>query len=172
MNQEGFDAVIEAQGEALATLHENAAGARQQSQTNGNGINKNSKILLAVMFVSLAALSFNILDNHKQKTITENHINKNFYQACAFDLAGKSIDDINLRINKMFDYDYETAMDCHDNKLFLSKAKELGAKRVADALKLRFELLGNREAFEAIQRMSKAIATDPEGWKAFLNEQN
>lgn len=34
MNQGGFDAVIEAQGEAKATLHENAAGARQSSAVN------------------------------------------------------------------------------------------------------------------------------------------
>ena len=34
MNQEGFDAVIEAQGEAVATLHENAAGSRQSSGLN------------------------------------------------------------------------------------------------------------------------------------------
>ena len=34
MNQGGFDAVIEAQGEAVATLHENAAGARQLSGLN------------------------------------------------------------------------------------------------------------------------------------------
>jgi hypothetical protein len=34
MNQEGFDAVIEAQGESVATLHDNAAGARQSSGLN------------------------------------------------------------------------------------------------------------------------------------------
>ena len=34
MNQGGFDAVIEAQGEAVATLHENAAGSRQSSGLN------------------------------------------------------------------------------------------------------------------------------------------
>lgn len=172
MNQGGFDAVIEAQGEAKATLHNNAAGARQQCQTNGKGINRNFKVLLAVMLASLVALSFNVFNYYNQQTITTKHINKNFYQACAFDLAGRSIDDINFRINKMFDYDYETAIDYHDEKSYLSKAKELGAKRVVEALKMRFELLKNKEAFEAIQRMSAAIGTDPEGWKAFVNEQN
>ena len=34
MNQEGFDAVIEAQGESVATLHDNAAGARRSSGLN------------------------------------------------------------------------------------------------------------------------------------------
>lgn len=34
MSQVGIDALIEAQGEAVATLHENAAGARQSSGLN------------------------------------------------------------------------------------------------------------------------------------------
>ena len=34
MNQEGFDALIEAQAESTATLHENAVGARQSSGLN------------------------------------------------------------------------------------------------------------------------------------------
>ena len=40
MSQTGIDLLIEEQGEATATLHENAAGARQQSQTNGKGISR------------------------------------------------------------------------------------------------------------------------------------
>lgn len=172
MSQEGFDAVIEEQGEATATLHENAAGARQQSQINGKGISRIFYLLIIVALLVGAGFGFSAFDEYKQRTIINKHISKNFYQAVAFDLAGKEMEFINARINKMFEFDYITTKEMHRGRSFASEANELGAKRVAEALKLRFELLDDREAFEAIQRMSKAIETDLEGWKAFLNEQN
>jgi len=48
MSQGGFDALIEAQGEAKATLHENAAGARQSSGLNTK--------LIAVVILLLAGV--------------------------------------------------------------------------------------------------------------------
>ena len=49
MNQEGFDALIEAQGEAKATLHDNAAGARQSSGLN-------TKLIVVVVILLLAGV--------------------------------------------------------------------------------------------------------------------
>jgi len=171
MNQAGFDAVIEAQGELTATLHDNAAGARQQSQTNGKGISRIFYLLIIVALLGSVGVSFSAFDEYKQRAIINKHISKNFYQAVAFDLSGKEMKVINARINKMFEFDYVTTKDMHRGRSFAAEANELGAERVAEALKLRFELLDDREAFEAIQRMSKAIKSDPEGWKAFVNEQ-
>ena len=172
MSQTGIDVLIEAQGEARATLHENAAEARQQSQTNGKGISRNFAMLIVIALLAITGVGFSAFDKHKQHTIINKHISKNFYQAVAFDLSGKEAEIINARINKMFEFDYITTKEMHRSRSFAAEANELGAKRVAEALKLRFELLDDREAFEAIQRMSKAIQSDPEGGNAFLNEQN
>ena len=49
MSQGGFDALIEAQGEAKATLHDNAAGSRQSSGLNTK--------LLVVVIVLLAGFA-------------------------------------------------------------------------------------------------------------------
>ena len=171
MSQTGIDLLIEEQGEATATLHENAAGARQQSQTNGKGISRIFYLLIIVFLLGSAGVGFSAFDEYKQRTIINKHISKNFYQAVAFDLSGKEIKLINARINKMFEFDYITTKEMHRGRSFATEANELGAKRVAEALKLRFELLDDRKAFETIQRMSKAIKSDPEGWNAFVNEQ-
>mgnify|MGYP003120629309 CR=1 FL=1 len=171
MSQEGIDVLIEEQGNATATLHENAAGARQQSQTNGKEISRIFYLLIIVVLLGSAGVGLSAIDEYKQLTIINKHISKNFYQAVAFDLSGKKMKFINARINKMFEFDYITTKEMHKGRSFAAKANELGAKRVAEALKLRFELLDDREAFEAIQQMSRAIKSDPEGWNAFVNEQ-
>ena len=51
MNQEKFDVVIEAQGEAKATLHENAAGSRQSSGLN-------TKLLVIVILLLAGVVVF------------------------------------------------------------------------------------------------------------------
>ena len=171
MSETGIDVLIEEQGNATATLHENAAGARQQSQTNGKEISRIFYLLIIVVLLGSAGVGLSALDEYKQRIIRNKHISKNFYQAVAFDLSGKEMKFINARINKMFEFDYITTKEMHRGTSFAAKANELGAKRVAGALKLRFELLDDREAFEAIQQMSRAIKSDPEGWNAFVNEQ-
>ena len=171
MSQTGIDVLIEEQGNATATLHENAAGGRQQRQTNGKRISRNFYLLIIVALLGSAGVGFSAFDEYKQRTIINKHISKNFYQAVAFDLSGKEMKFVNARINKMFEFNYITTKEMHRGRSFATEANELGAKRVAEALRLRFELLDDREAFEAIQRMSKAIKNDPKGWNAFSSEQ-
>lgn len=62
MSQGGFDALIEAQGEAKATLHENAAGARQSS-----GLNTKLIAVVILLLAGVVVFAATPLKNERQQ---------------------------------------------------------------------------------------------------------
>lgn len=93
---------------------------------------------------------------------------KLFYQAVAIDKSGGSMDDINYALNKMYNFDYERLRELHSPK-FLEEAEKMKAHRVIEGIKKRDELFKDRESFEAIRRLSKAVEKNPAAWEDFIN---
>ena len=62
MSQGGFDALIEAQGEATATLHDNAAGSRQLS-----GLNTKLLVIVILLLAGFAGFAAKPTKNERQQ---------------------------------------------------------------------------------------------------------
>tara|TARA_R100000664_G_C2734071_1_gene123958 strand:- start:293 stop:829 length:537 start_codon:yes stop_codon:yes gene_type:complete len=92
---------------------------------------------------------------------------KLFYQAVAIDLSGGDINDLNQKLNKMYDYECDRIKLLH-NPRFLAEAEEMKAHRVVKGMKERAALLKDRDAFEAIRRLAKAVEKNPEVWEYFV----
>ena len=127
-------------------------------------------ILIAVVTIAASSASgvvrfYQTEDNGRLDRRT---VAKLFYQAVAIDKSGGSMDDINYALNKMYDFEYDRLLQLHDPK-FLEEAEKMKSYRVIEGIKKRDELFKDRESFEAIRRLSKAVEKNPAAWEDFIN---
>lgn len=124
MSQVGIDALIEAQGEAVATLHENAAGARQSSGLNTKLLFV--AILLLAGFAGFAA----------KPTKTERQQAYDLYRQAKQQEKNGDENAASLAVQKMFKLDWiQTEMSDNWRERRIKNSTDKGYKIVPATIK-------------------------------------
>ena len=146
--------VLEVEGNALLKCrnqqNEREAQHHDESTSTFYISKKIYKIALAILVgfivvvTSSASGVIQFYQTEENSRLDRRTVSKLFYQAVAIDLSG-------------------------GDPRFLEKAKEMKAYRVVEGINSRNELLKDREAFEAIQRLSEAVKRNPVAWEDFVS---
>lgn len=170
--------VLEVEGNALLKCrnqqNEREAQHHDESTSTFYISKKIYKIALAILVgfivvvTSSASGVIQFYQTEENSRLDRRTVSKLFYQAVAIDLSGGDTEDINRKLNKMYGFDYDRLVRLH-NPNFLQMAKEMKAYRVVEGINSRNELLKDREAFEAIQRLSEAVKRNPVAWEDFVS---
>ena len=168
--------ISEVEGNALLKCrnqqNEREAQHHDESTSTFHISKKIYKIALAILvgFVVVVASSgvIQFYQTEENSRLDRRTVSKLFYQAVAIDLSGGDTENINRKLNKMYGFNYDGLVRLHSPN-FLEKAKEMKAYRVVEGINSRSKLLKDREAFEAIQRLSESVKRNPVAWEDFVS---